>query len=879
MVNGRNFATSATHAPPAPQRQLTVERLEEREVLSVYEDYAVHIINYMRANPTRFANEIDSMVRRTGAAAHGYLSNDPVWEDLRWSVQNGRNPQHYGQSLTLMRAQPNLGPLAPSDRLEAISAGHNAWMSANGTYAHSVGQRGVPGQKVSGLPGRTARNLGPNDWDVIDSAELGTFFNGAWAENISYAPRGSYQNSFSRFGYGDAYYQRSIYLNTVSFMLETFSDSLGHLRNLLARDSDASGYGLAAKNKEISNLNYIGVDFDIYPNPDALFKLSTHSLARERADANGQYGTIVVKAWQDRNANGFLDLREGINIEVEISGQGLTVGAAAISTDPNASFSLWAEPTWGNGQYEVTAIAGGRRLGTKTVTINNNNAYVEFKVPVSWQVLSFSLTTAPPSDGSEPNDSPATASVLRDVYNVPVLGRSIDTAGDVDYYRFDLDLPGHPSDRIRINYDASKGDIDAELYYQRPDGTLESLQSATSSSDEDVLTLAGRKPGSYFLKVYGYQGATNFYSIATEVSSTTSYASLGAVDPGFTWYLREANSPGGTSTPPFAYGAGGWVPVAGDWDGNGGDSIGAFDPRTATWYLRNTNAAGGTDYAPFAYGAGGWIPVVGDWDGDGVDTIGIFDPRTATWYLRNSNSPGGTDFAPFAYGAPGWIPVVGDWDGDGRDTIGVYDPLTATWYLRDSNSAGAPSVTPFAYGWLNFKPVAGDWDRDGRDSIGVVTPDFTWYLRNSNSAGAPSIAPFAYGAPGWTPIVGNWTTNRLRVAATTPLPAYVGPSMPNPEHSAASSSFVDLRWVLLRRNETRDMSESIDEGGREGIVLDPQVVDRTLSRSTARTATTAGSERDPHGRFAGNSPVHETAPKGLFKLDVVDVVFSQSWLE
>ncbi len=105
-----------------------------------------------------------------------------------------------------------------------------------------------------------------------------------------------------------------------------------------------------------------------------------------------------------------------------------------------------------------------------------------------------------------------------------------------------------------------------------------------------------------------------------------------------------------------------------------------------------------------------YLPVVGDWNGDGTDTIGAFDPQTATWYLRNSNSPGAPDvIAPFAYGSPGWIPVVGDWDGDGRDSIGVFDPATAVWYLKNDNSQGAPNIAPFAYGSPNWRPVTGDW--------------------------------------------------------------------------------------------------------------------------------------------------------------------------
>ena len=84
------------------------------------------------------------------------------------------------------------------------------------------------------------------------------------------------------------------------------------------------------------------------------------------------------------------------------------------------------------------------------------------------------------------------------------------------------------------------------------------------------------------------------------------------------------------------------------------------------------------------YGEPGWVPVVGDWSGDGKDTIGVFDPSTATWYLCNYNARARPTSPPSNIGGPNWTPVVGDWNGDGKDSIGVFDPSTATWYLRNT---------------------------------------------------------------------------------------------------------------------------------------------------------------------------------------------------
>jgi hypothetical protein len=217
------------------------------------------------------------------------------------------------------------------------------------------------------------------------------------------------------------------------------------------------------------------------------------------------------------------------------------------------------------------------------------------------------------------------------------------------------------------------------------------------------------------------------------------------------WYMHSSPGPGAPDVAPFAYGGANWIPVAGDWNGDGQVSAGVYDPTTATWYLKNDNGPGAPSVTPFRYGAPGWIPVVGDWNGHGRTGIGVYDPATATFYLRNETNAGAPDAGQFRYGAPGWLPVVGDWDSNGTTTVGVFDPGFASFYLRNENSAGA-----FSYGMRGWLPVAGDWDGNGTTTVGVYDPRWaTWYLKNSNTPGAPDIAPFAYGAPGWDPVALN----------------------------------------------------------------------------------------------------------------------------
>jgi protocatechuate 3,4-dioxygenase beta subunit len=263
---------------------------------------------------------------------------------------------------------------------------------------------------------------------------------------------------------------------------------------------------------------------------------------------------------------------------------------------------------------------------------------------------------------------------------------------------------------------------------------------------------------------------------------------IGVVDPATeTWHLSNAASENSPSSSAFPYGLPGWIPVAGDWSGNGTTGIGVFDPATATWYLRNSDSAGAPDVTPFQYGLPGWTPVVGDWNGGGKTTVGVVDPTTGTWYLRNSNSGGAPDVTPFQYGLPGWKPVVGDWNGDGKTTVGVVDPTTGTWYLRNSNSAGAPDVTPFQYGLGGWTPVVGDWNGGGKTTAGVIDPTTgTWYLRNTNGGGAPDYTAFPYGLGGWVPVAGNWSGG----STVRPSLAVTGPTVTVGSSGTATADFV-----------------------------------------------------------------------------------------
>ena len=138
-----------------------------------------------------------------------------------------------------------------------------------------------------------------------------------------------------------------------------------------------------------------------------------------------------------------------------------------------------------------------------------------------------------------------------------------------------------------------------------------------------------------------------------------------------------------------------------DFGRKGEDTVGVF--RDGVWYLDYDNDGVADKW--ISYGSSTDIPVVGDWNGNGRDTIGLFTPSNRVWYLDYDND--GVPEKLISYGSSTDIPVVGDWNGDGRDTIGLFRPSNRVWYL-DYNNDGSPDRW-ISYGSSTDIPVTGDW--------------------------------------------------------------------------------------------------------------------------------------------------------------------------
>ncbi len=219
---------------------------------------------------------------------------------------------------------------------------------------------------------------------------------------------------------------------------------------------------------------------------------------------------------------------------------------------------------------------------------------------------------------------------------------------------------------------------------------------------------------------------------------------------------------------PFA-GQPGVTALSGDWNGDGRSKVGYY--LNGFWVLDyNGNGIydgvgpGGDKFYGFGGAGVAYVPVVGDWNGDGRTKVGFYN--NGSWALDTNGSgsfDAGDSFFGFGGNGVGEIPVYGDWNGDGRTKIGYF--FQGRWVL-DYNGDGVFTFaadkfyTSFAFA-AGDKPVVGDWTGNGLAKIGIFRGGF-WVLDyNGNGTydgvgvGGDKFYGFG-GTPGDIPLVGDW---------------------------------------------------------------------------------------------------------------------------
>ena len=135
------------------------------------------------------------------------------------------------------------------------------------------------------------------------------------------------------------------------------------------------------------------------------------------------------------------------------------------------------------------------------------------------------------------------------------------------------------------------------------------------------------------------------------------------------------------------------LPVTGDWNGDGKDEVGLWHhdlyARDCYFYLDTGDGQWGpggkaAKFGP--YGKIGDVPLSGDWNGDGRDEIGVWEPGSRYFYLDMDHdgiwdaAKGDLKLGP--YGESYDTPVRGKWDSGNKDLVGVWDPYTRLFQLN-----------------------------------------------------------------------------------------------------------------------------------------------------------------------------------------------------
>lgn len=112
-------------------------------------------------------------------------------------------------------------------------------------------------------------------------------------------------------------------------------------------------------------------------------------------------------------------------------------------------------------------------------------------------------------DSNESNDSIPYAtwktSGISQGKNVTIMGMNIHDRTDLDYYKLILDSKGTNDNYVKIEFKHSDGDLDMQLL----SGSGRIIRSSSGSGNSESISLNNLASGTYYAKVYGYNGATN----------------------------------------------------------------------------------------------------------------------------------------------------------------------------------------------------------------------------------------------------------------------------------------------------------------------------------------------------------------------------------
>ena len=281
-----------------------------------------------------------------------------------------------------------------------------------------------------------------------------------------------------------------------------------------------------------------------------------------------------------------------------------------------------------------------------------------------------------------------------------------------------------------------EGDLKADLTVYRRDGQWSILTSTSGYTSAQIHNWGG--PG--YVPIGGDYDGDGRRDVAVYNTTTGQWLALQS-STNFTTSFSQT------------WGGPGYTPEPGDYDGDGkGDAV-VYSESTATWYILKSST-NFTTTQNVLWGGVGYTPVPGqDFDGDGKADIAVYNESTGTWHVLKS-STNYTTAMNIAWGGHGYTLVPGDYDGDQKTDLGLYQRATGNWYVLLSGASYSTTLN-IPWGGLDYDPVPGDYDGDGKIDLGVVQrATGNWYVLKSNAGYTTSFNVMGWGTSADTLIPG-----------------------------------------------------------------------------------------------------------------------------
>ncbi|GEM_PF-5799553 len=210
--------------------------------------------------------------------------------------------------------------------------------------------------------------------------------------------------------------------------------------------------------------------------------------------------------------------------------QGISVGWADVY--PATLVDQWIDITGvADGSYWLEVV-----LDPVNRLVETNEANNVARVPVQLGAIGT-------GDRFEPNDSFAGAADLGSLVDRTENDLSIHSSGNDDYYRVTAVAPGTLT--VTFTFAHAAGDVDVFLY-DAAQNQIDISDSATNAEQLSATVVAGQ---TYFIRVIGYQGATNpDYDMVIDAPSALPVVSIVATDAAAAETLAGSSANTGTFT-------------------------------------------------------------------------------------------------------------------------------------------------------------------------------------------------------------------------------------------------------------------------------------------------------------------------------------------